>query len=122
MDSSPSGLGDDHLGAELVELVPQLFGLQAARDLRHLLARDAGIGGDERLRAHRRRAPAEVPVSVQGGQVGQRLLAARRLLHELFFSFMQTEKERNRQKSEGDFNCVFSFYYIYYKLYQCWIL
>lgn len=68
-----------------MKLVPQLFGLQTARDLRHLLARDAGIGGDERLRAHPGRAPAEVPVPVQGGQVGQRLLVAGGLLHKLLF-------------------------------------
>lgn len=83
----PSGLGDDHLRAELMKFVPQLFGLQAAGDLGHLLARDAGIGGDERLRARRGRAPAEVPVSVQGrGQVRQSLLAAGGLLHELLCS------------------------------------
>lgn len=85
VDRLPSRLGDDHLGAQLVKLVPQLFGLQAARDLRHLLAGDAGIGGDERLRAHRGRAPAEVPVPVQGGQVRQSLLVAGGLLHKLFF-------------------------------------
>lgn len=27
MDGSPSWLGDDHLGAQLVKFVPQLFGL-----------------------------------------------------------------------------------------------
>lgn len=89
----PSGLGDDHLGAELVELVPQLLGLQAARDLCHLLARDAGIGGDERLRAHPGRAPAEVPVSVQRGQVGQGLLVAGGLLHKLFFYLKKTTEK-----------------------------
>lgn len=88
----PSGLGDDHLGSELVKFVPQLFGLQTARDLRHLLARDPGIGGDERLRAHRGRAPAEVPVPVQGGQVSQRLLVAGGLLHKLFCLLKQTQK------------------------------
>lgn len=85
MVSVPSGLGDDHLGSELVEFVPQFFGLQAARDLRHLLARDAGIGGDERLRAHGGRAPAEIPVSVQRGHVRERLVTGG-LLHELLFS------------------------------------
>lgn len=81
----PPGFGDDHLGAELVELVPQLFGLQAAGDLRHLLARDTGVGGDQRLRAHAGRAPAaEVGVFVHGGEFGQSLLAAGGLLHKLF--------------------------------------
>lgn len=83
----PSGLGDDHLGAEVVEFVPQLFGLEAARDLRHLLARDPGVGWDERFRAHRGRAPAVVPVPLQRGQVREGLLRAGRLLHELFFFF-----------------------------------
>lgn len=92
MDRLPSGLGDDHLGTELVEFVPQLFGLQAAGDLRHLLARDAGIGRDERLRAHCGRAPAEVSVPVQRGQIRQRLLVTGGLLHELFCLFMETEK------------------------------
>lgn len=94
---SPSGLGDDHLGAQLVELVPQLFGLQAAGDLGHLLAGDAGVGGDERLRAHGGRAPAEVPVSVQRGQVGQRLLVTGGLLHELL-----CDAERTRRQTEHD--------------------
>lgn len=64
-----------------MKFVPQLFGLKAARDLRHLLAWDAWIGGDERLRAHGGRA--EVPMPVQGGQVSQGLLVAGGLLHEL---------------------------------------
>lgn len=76
-----------------MEFVPQFFGLQAARDLGHLLARDAGIGGDEGLRARTGRAPAEVPVPVQRGQVGQRLLVAGGLLHELFF--------KNKRKNGG---------------------
>lgn len=81
----PPGFGDDHLGSELMELVPQLLGLQAAGDLRHLLAGDAGVGGDQRLRAHARRAPAaEVAVCVHGGELGESLLAARGLLHKLF--------------------------------------
>lgn len=80
-----------------MELVPQLFGLQAARDLGHLLARDAGVGGDERLRARRRRAPAEVPVSLQGGQVSQRLRGARGLLHELL-CLVQEEENNNDNK------------------------
>lgn len=67
-----------------MKFVPQLFGLKAARDLRHLLARDARVGGDERLRAHRGRAPAEVPVPVQRGQISQGLLVAGGLLHKLF--------------------------------------
>lgn len=66
-----------------MELVPQLLGLQAAGDLGHLLAGEAGVGGDERLRAHRGRAPAEVAVRVQGGQVGQRLRVAGGFLHKL---------------------------------------
>lgn len=75
-----------------MELVPQLFGLQAARDLGHLLAGDAGIGGDERLRAHGRRAPAEVPVRVQRGEVSQRRLVARGLLHKLLCVGQQEPK------------------------------
>lgn len=81
----PPGFGDDHLGSELMELVPQLFGLQAAGDLRHLLAGHAGVGGDQRLRAHAGRAPAaEVAVCVHGGELGESLLAAGGLLHKLF--------------------------------------
>lgn len=85
----PSRLGDDHFSAELVEFVPQLFGLQAARDFGHLLAGDAGIGGDEGLRAHRGRAPAEVPVPVQGRQVSQSLLVAGGFLHKLFWFYQK---------------------------------
>lgn len=96
MLSLPPGLGDDHLGAELVEFVPQFFGLQAARDLRHLLAGDAGSGGDERLRAHGGRAPAEIPVSVQRGDVRERL-ATGGLLHELFFTRREEEEEKKRR-------------------------
>lgn len=109
VDRLPSRLGDDHLGAEVVEFVPQLLGLQAARDLRHLLARDAGIGGDERLRAHGGRAPAEVPVPVQGGQVSQRLLVAGGLFHKLFFFcfVMDARKQRNKQEHEGGFHFIF---------------
>lgn len=81
----PPGLGNDHLGAELMKLVPQLFGLQTAGNLGHLFAGDAGVGGDERLRARPGRAPAEVPVAVKGRQVGEGLLVARGLLHKLFF-------------------------------------
>lgn len=83
----PPGFGDDHLGSELMELVPQLLGLQAAGDLRHLLAGDSGVGGDQGLRAHARRAPAaEVAVCVHGGELGESLLAAGGLLHELFWN------------------------------------
>jgi hypothetical protein len=34
-DVIPSGLGDDHLGFQLVKLRPQIFGFQAARDVSH---------------------------------------------------------------------------------------
>lgn len=89
-----------------MKFVPQLFGLQAARYLRHLLAGDAGIGGDERLRAHRWRAPAEVPVPVHRGQVSQRLLVTGRLLHELLCCReMRVDREINR-KYENDFHFI----------------
>lgn len=35
----PSSFGDDHLGAQIVELVPQVLRLQVARDVPQLLAR-----------------------------------------------------------------------------------
>lgn len=76
-----------------MELVPQLLGLQAAGDLGHLLAGDARVGGDERLGAQGGRAPTEVCVSVQRGQVGQRRLAAGRLLHEFFFQTRRDKQE-----------------------------
>lgn len=78
----PAGLGDDHLGAQLVKLVPQLLGLQAAGDFGHLLAGDDGCGGDEGLGTQGRGAAAEVPVGLQAGQIAQRLRAGG-LLNEL---------------------------------------
>ncbi len=47
----PSRFSDNHLRAEFVELVPQLFRLEAAADLGHLLAGHAGARGNERLGA-----------------------------------------------------------------------
>lgn len=100
----PSRLGNDHLGTELVKFVPQLFGFQAAGDLCHLLAGDAGIGGDERLGTHRRRAPAEVAVSVQRREISQRLLVAGGLLHELLCF--------NVEKKQAEESDIYSrFYY-----------
>lgn len=63
----PPGFGDDHLGTQLMELVPELFGLQAAGDFGHLLAGDDGGGGDEGLGAQGRRAAAKIPVRIQAG-------------------------------------------------------
>lgn len=34
---SPARLGDDHFGAELVELLPQLFGLEVALNIQKLV-------------------------------------------------------------------------------------
>lgn len=78
----PAGLGDDHLRAQLMKLVPQLLGLQAAGDFGHLLAGDDGGGGDEGLGTQGRGAAAEVPVGLQAGQIAQRLRAGG-LLNEL---------------------------------------
>lgn len=86
----PARLGDDHLGAQLVEFIPEFFGLQATGDFGHLLAGDDGRGGNERLRAKRRggRAGATIStklgVSIQAGQLTQRL-GAGGLLHKLFW-------------------------------------
>ena len=44
----PARFGDDHLGAKLVEFVPQLFGLQTAANRRHLAVSDV-ISGTRHL-------------------------------------------------------------------------
>lgn len=71
----PAGFCDDHFGAEIVEFVPELLGFQAAADFRHLLARHTRGGGNEWLRADRRRVSAEISVGFQRGQVRQGLVA-----------------------------------------------
>lgn len=38
MRHSPATLGDDHFGAEIVEFLPQLLGLQVTRDALQVLA------------------------------------------------------------------------------------
>lgn len=47
----PAGLGDDHLGAELVELVPEILGLEMADRVSELLA----VGAFLEQRVHHRR-------------------------------------------------------------------
>lgn len=73
-----------------MELVPQFFRLEAAGDLGHLLAGDAGARRNERLGTQRSAAAAaaaaaaaEVTVGFQRRQVCE-VWMARRLLHELF--------------------------------------
>jgi hypothetical protein len=54
--SLPSGLGDDHLRAQLMELIPELCCFQMALDLAQLRARGEAVG--RRLEA----LPFQVPV------------------------------------------------------------
>jgi len=51
--NSPAGLCDDHLRAELVEFIPEIFGLQVAENVLQLLAIRAFL--EQRIR-HRRDA------------------------------------------------------------------
>lgn len=80
--SLPAGFSDNHLGAQLMKLVPQLFGFQVTGDLGHFCAGDAGGGRDEGYRTRRRSAVAVIS-QFQAAQITQGL-RTRRLLHKLF--------------------------------------
>lgn len=67
----PSSLGDDHLRAQLIELVPQILGLQVAVHMAQLLATaaflQAGVPGDGG-RGRGRRAPSAARPARLGGR------------------------------------------------------
>lgn len=107
-DVTPARLGDDHLGSELVEFVPQVFGLEAAADVGHVFTRYRGTAGDQGLRAHlhfrfRLHTHSHTPShSHSPAHSHSAALRTPRLLHELLWSREQKHHTRNKVRIPTD--------------------
>lgn len=88
MHHLPAGLRDDHLRAEIVELVPELLGLELALDVTQLVGITGGpqtllllVRAADVVRAAFPRGGANTPAKVVGHPVDRSVVDAAALLH-----------------------------------------